>query len=156
MPLTTDSVANMISFADTKGLFTWLPCICHLLNTAVNKALEDSKITDHMAGLRALSQHLKRSHRAWEVFRECQNRVLKEQQRDRAIREGVAPPRASGMCSNEEDYGDANSDDDVAPLEDDPANGVVLPAGDRNIANQPKRVLRLGGWCKTRWNSAFF
>ena len=156
MPLTTDSAANMIAFADSKGLFTWLPCICHLLNTAVTKALEESRITTHIAGLRALSKHLKRSHKAWEAFRECQNRVLMEQQRQRARREGAASPPSSGMCSDEEDYGDANSDDDVAPLEDDPANGVVLPTGDRYTADQPKRVLRLGGWCKTRWNSTFF
>ena len=156
MALTTDSASNMQKFADSAELFDWQPCICHLLNTAVTKGLDVSGVTQHMSSLRELSKHLKRSNKSWEAFRECQIRVLQQQERESCIEEGQPPPTQHSMCSDEEDYGDAHSEHDVAPLEDDPANGVCLPEGDRYTADQPSRILRLGGWCKTRWNSTFF
>lgn len=143
LPLTTDCAANMICAAEKEEIFDWHPCICHLLNTAVKYGLDTAEFRKFSGPLQALAAHLRRSPSGWMHFRREQKKVL---------REGGLEDLSSG---DDEDYSAVESEDDVAELPDDPDGGLEVPRLDTARA-RPKRILRLGSWCPTRWNSMYF
>ena len=143
--LTTDCASNMSSAAEKKEIFDWHPCICHLLNTAVKAAFDNVKEFQQLVQpLRELASHFHRSPAAWKLFRRVQRKVLKE--------EGVGDVSSD---EEEEDYSGVREEDDVAELPDDPDAGLTAPDNEMEQAC-PKRILRLGTWCPTRWNSMYF
>ena len=64
MSITTDRGADMAKAADS-GTFDWVPCICHILNTAVDYGLKNSGIMNFLTPLRALAKQLRKSPALW-------------------------------------------------------------------------------------------
>lgn len=135
--LTTDCGSNMICAAQKSAAFDWHPCVCHLLNTAVVTALAEAPLEALIEPVRTFSAHIRRSSLNWGELRRLQ--VVN-------LRRAGGALYASGDES--EGDGDSLSDADVGYLSDAIARVDGVP--------QPKRVLRVSGFCKTRWNSTFF
>ena len=142
LAITTDCAASMICAAEKHELFDWHPCICHLLNTAVKNALSNDTLTPFTEPVKALALLLRRSPTQWRLFRKIQKRRL---------REANVPDLSAD--DEQEDYSGVDSGDD-GHLSDDTDAGLSVPADGEKA--KPKRILRLGTWCETRWNSTFF
>ena len=142
MSITTDRGADMAKAADS-GTFDWTPCICHILNTAVDYGLKHSGIVTFLTPLRALAKQLRKSPALWRKFSDIQ-------------REYLPAPSEHGSDSDEsdEDYSacDSSDESDGGLSDDVDADG----SDDEPELQQPTRILRLGSWCKTRWNSTFY
>ena len=142
MSITTDRGPDMAKAADS-GTFEWTPCICHILNTAVDYGLKHSGIMTFLTPLCALAKQLCKSPALWRKFSDMQ-------------REYLSTPKEHGSDSDEtdEDYsGCDSSDESNRGLSDDvDADG----SDDKPEVQQLTRVLRLGSWCQTRWNSTFY
>jgi len=145
MSLTTDRASNMKAAAEAAGAFDWNPCICHILHTAVTYAMEQSGLmTEYIEPLRALSKKVRKSPSIWQSFRKLQQAAL----------DGEDFP----VHADAEDYSDSGGEsdhDDVAGLPEGVAQPLVDP-DDTNEQARPNRILRLGSWCKTRWNSTYW
>jgi hypothetical protein len=142
MALTTDRASNMIRAAETGRTFDWMPCICHLLHTAVNHALEHAGILQYLKPLRALSKSLRKRPSLWWKFQKIQRECI----------------YGSSLDTNSEDedyssYDDASDDDGVYAL---PPGEELVVDPTTDLVQPPTRVLRLGSWVKTRWNSTYF
>ena len=61
MSITTDRGADIHKGTDGGGTFDWIPCICHILNTAVDYALTESGILNFLLPLCALAKQLRKS-----------------------------------------------------------------------------------------------
>ena len=142
MSITTDRGPDMAKAADS-GTFEWTPCICHILNTAVDYGLKHSGIMTFLTPLRALAKQLRKSPALWRKFCDIQ-------------RECLSAPNEHGSDSDDsdEDYSacDSSDESDGAMSDDVDAGG----SDDEPGLQQPTRILRLGSWCKTRWNSTFY
>ena len=142
MSITTDRGADMAKAADS-GTFEWTPCICHILNTAVDYGLKNSGIMTFLTPLRALAKQMRKSPALWRKFSDIQRECL-----------SAAKEHGSDGDESDEDYsGCDSSDESDGGLSDDmDADG----SDDEPELQQPTRILRLGSWCKTRWNSTFY
>ena len=140
--ITTDRGADMVKAADS-GTFDWIPCICHILNTAVDYALTNSDVLTFLAPLRALAKQLRKSPLLWGKFCDIQREQL-----------GASKGGGSEGDDSDEDYsGCDSSDESDGCLSDDVgADG----SDDEPEPLEPTHILRLGSWCKTRWNSTFY
>ena len=124
------------------ALFDWHPCVCHLLNTAVTDALK--KVDSVIAPVQAFSRHVRKSPLVWADLLRWQ-KVFLEQNREHVHGEG-------GEHSDDDEVPSEvvkDSDDDLGYLSDEMRrnpNGTPLPT----------RVLRISGFCPTRWNSTYF
>ena len=151
--LTTDRASNMIAAAESHGIFDWHPCICHLLNTAVKTGMNNvTELDQALHPLRELASLLHKSTQAWEEFRKYQEKVLMSQG-------GEFATQGAGDISSEdewEDYSGVIEEDDVAELPDAPNADLTVPDDEELERACPKRILRLGTWCPTRWNSMYF
>ena len=145
MSITTDRGTDMIKAANS-GTFDWTPCICHALNTAVEHGLKESGIMTLLTPLRSLAKQLRQSPLLWNKFCDIQREFLSE---------GKEP--GSDGDDSDEDYSRCDSSDEsVGCLSDDDARVGVSDDDSEVEVEEPTRVLRLGSWCETRWNSTFY
>ena len=146
MSITTDRGADIKKAADKSGTFDWIPCICHILNTAVDYGLTNSGVMIYLTPLRALAKQLRKSPLLWAKFSEIQRQHL-----------GVSKQQCSDEDDSEEDYSGIDSaDDSDGCLSDGTASECGDDDDDDPQPPKPTRVLRLGSWCATRWNSTFY
>ena len=149
LAITTDRGSDIRKATDGGGTFDWMPCICHILNTAVDHALLTSGILTFLTPLRALAKQVHKSPLLWGKFCEIQREHLAAS-RPNSVDEDESDEDYSGCDSSDESAGGLSDGSDAGGSDDE-----TKPQEEREPL-QPTRVLRLGSWCKTRWNSTFF
>ena len=148
--LTTDRGSNIAKGVEEKALFDWHPCICHVLNTAVQHALgEDSSIRQAVEAVKKVSNAIRKAPLAWERFKRVQRKHI--WQLKRAAGEPV-DSTSSGISSDSEDEVLA-SEATYGCLWDESDDDAYLSDSD---ASKQRRVLRMSGYNATRWNSVYF
>ena len=153
LSLTTDRGSNIAKGAEDNNLFDWHPCVCHILNTAVKDGLEqDASIRQAVEAAKKLSNTIRNSPLAWDLFQKCQRTHIHGQRQEAG--EVASDDSHSGTdtkCESElpevggERTGACSGTDDDGYLSDRDAR-----------PRKQRRILRMSGYNKTRWNSVYY
>ena len=153
LSLTTDRGSNIAKGAEDNNLFDWHPCVCHILNTAVKDGLEqDASIRQAVEAAKKLSNTIRNSPLAWELFQKCQRTHIRGQRQEAG--EVASDDSHSGINTGYE-----SELPEVGGVRMDASSGTdddgYLSDRDARPRKQ-RRVLRMSGYNKTRWNSVYY